>query len=70
MCLIISLRKIGNFLLLRVSMYFYLKNMLERKKESLMFLKCCNQEVITERTKKMKDSHRNFMLVCNSINLT
>lgn len=40
------------------------------KKESLMFLKCCNQEVMTERTKKLEDGHRNFMLVCNSINLT
>lgn len=33
-----------------------------RKKESLMFLKWCNQEVITERTKKLKDSNRNFIL--------
>lgn len=41
-----------------------------RKKESLVFLKCCNQEMITERTKKLKDSHRNFVLMYNSINLT
>lgn len=42
----------------------------ERKKESLMFLKCCNQEIITGRTKTLKDTHRNFMLLCNSINLS